>query len=145
MHVERSISCLHLAAFSYFALLLYCLCVSRQAQFGTPIEKIYEGVKDGVVLGSGVSGVVRLCVHRATGAEYAVKCLDLGAVDSIEQLQALRSEISIMCQLDHPFIVRISEVYESANEIYIVMELCSGGVSHQNCERKEEISFVSLL
>ena len=82
-----------------------------------------------MVLGSGVSGVVRLCVHRATGTEYAVKCLDLGAVDSIEQLQALRSEISIMCQLDHPLIVRINEVYESANEIYIVMELCAGGVS----------------
>ena len=32
-----------------------------------------------------------------------------------------------MCQLDHPNIVRIEEVYESANEIYIVQELCLGG------------------
>ena len=79
------------------------------------------------MLGSGVSGVVRLCVHRATGTEYAVKCLDLGAVRSLPQLQALRNEISIMCQLDHPCIVRIAEVYESANEIYIVQELCRGG------------------
>lgn len=98
-----------------------------QAQFGTPIEKIYDGVTDGPILGSGVAGVVRLCVHRATGTEYAVKCLDLGAVKSTQELKALRNEIAIMCQLDHPFIVRITEVYESANEIYIVQELCRGG------------------
>jgi calcium-dependent protein kinase len=30
-------------------------------------------------------------------------------------------------QLDHPNIVRIEEVYESSNEIYIVQELCLGG------------------
>lgn len=70
---------------------------------------------------------MRLCVHRATGTEYAVKCLDLGTVKSVQELQALRNEIAIMCQLDHPFIVRITEVYESANEIYIVQELCRGG------------------
>ena len=39
----------------------------------------------------------------------------------------LRNEIFIMCQLDHPNIVRIQEVYESTNEIYIVQELCLGG------------------
>jgi len=32
-----------------------------------------------------------------------------------------------MCQLDHPNIVRIEEVYESMHEIYIVQELCLGG------------------
>lgn len=31
------------------------------------------------------------------------------------------------CQLDHPNIVRLEEVYESNDEIYLVMELCVGG------------------
>lgn len=48
-------------------------------------------------------------------------------IDSIEGLKQLREEIFIMCQLDHPNIVRIDEVYESVNEIYIVQELCMGG------------------
>ena len=82
---------------------------------------------NGTVLGSGVSGVVRLVVHRRTGIKYAVKCLDLGMIDTIEGLMQLRNEIFIMCQLDHPNIVRIEEVYESSNEIYIVQELCLGG------------------
>lgn len=79
------------------------------------------------MLGSGISGLVRLVTHRATGLKYAVKCLDLGLVDTEEGLQQLREEIYIMCQLDHPNIVRLEEVYESHSEIYLVQELCLGG------------------
>jgi len=50
-----------------------------------------------------------------------------GLIDSAAGLRQLRNEIYIMCQLDHPNIVRIDEVYESTNEIYIVQELCVGG------------------
>ena len=39
----------------------------------------------------------------------------------------MREEIFIMCQLDHPNVMRIEEVYESNNELYIVQELCVGG------------------
>ena len=78
-------------------------------------------------MGSGISGLVRLVTHRATGLKYAVKCLDLGLVDTEEGLQQLREEIYIMCQLDHPNIVRLEEVYESHSEIYLVQELCLGG------------------
>jgi calcium-dependent protein kinase len=74
--------------------------------FGKPIEEIYDGVHDGPVLGSGVSGLVRLILHRATGLKYAVKILDLGMIDSAQGLRQLRDEILIMCQLDHPNIVR---------------------------------------
>jgi calcium-dependent protein kinase len=95
--------------------------------FDTPIESIYDGVTDGLVLGSGVSGVVRLVTHKATGVNYAVKCLDLDMIDSEVGLRQLRDEIFIMCQLDHPNIVRIEEVYESASDIFIVQEYCKGG------------------
>jgi len=98
-----------------------------QSSFGQPIEDVYDGVHDGPVLGSGVSGIVRLVTHRATNVKYAVKVLDVGLIDSTEGLRQLRNEIFIMCQLDHPNIVRIEEVYESMNEIYIVQELCLGG------------------
>jgi len=101
--------------------------VHMEVPFGKPIEEVYDGVHDGPVLGSGISGLVRLCTHTATGAKYAVKCLDLGLVETEEGLQQLREEIAIMCQLDHPNIVRLEEVYESQTEIYLVQELCVGG------------------
>ena len=106
---------------------LFTLRLYPQVPFGKPIEEVYSGVHDGPVLGSGISGLVRLVTHRATGLKYAVKCLDLDLVDTEEGLQQLREEIYIMCQLDHPNIVRLEEVYESHSEIYLVQELCLGG------------------
>jgi calcium-dependent protein kinase len=101
--------------------------VHMEVPFGKPIEEVYDGVHTGPVLGSGISGLVRLVTHKATGVKYAVKCLDLGLVDTTEGLAQLREEIFIMCQLDHPNIVRLEEVYESHTEIYLVQELCFGG------------------
>jgi len=101
--------------------------VHIEVPFGKPIEEVYDGIHSGPVLGSGISGLVRLVTHKATGVKYAVKCLDLGLVETEEGLQQLREEIFIMCQLDHPNIVRLEEVYESHSEIYLVQELCVGG------------------
>ncbi|KAL3925767.1 MAG: hypothetical protein SGILL_000185 [Bacillariaceae sp.] len=101
--------------------------VHIEVPFGKPIEEVYDGIHNGPVLGSGVSGLVRLVTHKKTGVEYAVKCLDLGLVGTKEGLEQLREEIFIMCQLDHPNIVRLEEVYESHSEIYLVQELCVGG------------------
>lgn len=101
--------------------------VHIEVPFGKPIEEVYEGVHNGPVLGSGISGLVRLVTHKATDIKYAVKVLDLGLVDTAEGLRQLREEIFIMCQLDHPNIVRLEEVYESHSEIYLVQELCLGG------------------
>jgi calcium-dependent protein kinase len=107
----------------------------------TPIEEIYDGVFNGPVLGSGVSGTVRLVQHRETGVKYAVKCMDLGLIDTKEGLLQLRNEISIMCHLDHPNIVRIEEVYMSINEIFIVQELCLGGDLFDRLEQQENYHY----
>ena len=101
--------------------------VHIEVPFGMPIEEVYDGVHNGRVLGSGVAGIVRLVTHKKTLVQYAVKCLDLGLVGTKEGLAQLREEIFIMCQLDHPNIVRLEEVYESHSEIYLVQELCLGG------------------
>jgi calcium-dependent protein kinase len=101
--------------------------VTIEIPFGKPIEEVYHGVHDGKVLGEGVSGKVRLVTHKATGHKFAVKCLELRFIDSVQGLRQLREEIAIMCELDHPNIVRLEEVYESHEAIYLVQELAVGG------------------
>lgn len=73
--------------------------VHIEVPFGKPIEEVYDGIHSGPVLGSGISGLVRLATHKATGLKYAVKVLDLGLVDTAVGLQQLREEIFIMCQV----------------------------------------------
>lgn len=73
--------------------------VRIEVPLGKGIEEVYQGVHDGTVLGSGVSGIVRRVTHRETSVEYAVKCLDLALIDSDAGLRQLKEEIYIMCQL----------------------------------------------
>ena len=94
---------------------------------GKPIESVYDGVNDGLVLGEGVLGKVRLAVHKSTGVQYAVKCLDLEQIQTEQALWQLREEIRILCELDHPNVVRIESVFETETKIYLVQELCIGG------------------
>jgi len=115
--------------------------VHIEGPFGKPIEDVYEGVHNGPVLGSGISGLVRLVTHKATGVKYAVKCLDLGLIYTEEGLQQLREEIFNMCQLDHPNIVRLEEVYESESRIYLVQELCSGGELFDRLDEQPEYHY----
>ena len=83
---------------------------------------------DGTILGTGISGTVRQIVHRTTGIKYAVKCLDLSLISNTpEALLQLRNEIYIMCHLDHPNVMRIEEVYESNDVLYMIQEICTGG------------------
>ena len=39
----------------------------------------------------------------------------------------IRDEIDIMTHLDHPNILRLTEFFETENEIYLILDLCKGG------------------
>lgn len=100
---------------------------SIRNQFSKTIEEVYSGVQDGQVLGYGVSGEVLKITHRTNGHSYAVKVLDTTLIKTEAQMEQLRDEIDIMCELDHPNVVSLEEVYETATKVCLVEELCSGG------------------
>ena len=95
--------------------------------FHKTVEQVYYGVHDGPTLGEGVTGEVKKVTHKETGKEFALKRLNMLKVKSEKQAMQLLEEIEIMCQLDHPNIITLEEVYESDDHIYLVEELCHGG------------------
>ena len=46
-----------------------------------------------------------------------------------------------MCQLDHPNIVRLEEIYESNSLIYLVQELCYGGELFDSLDEQKDSHF----
>ena len=60
-------------------------------------------------------------------AYYALKSIHLERVRDPMFVDELRNEIAIMRRLDHPHITRLIETYEDKKELFLVMELCSGG------------------
>ena len=92
------------------------------ASFGQRIEDIYDGVRDGEVLGEGFSGVVRRIHHREAGVTRALKRLDLKGLAK-NDIDALLGEIKIMCSLDHPNVVCLEEGKSSLLSSYVYHRL----------------------
>ncbi|KAL7568560.1 hypothetical protein ACA910_002672 [Epithemia clementina (nom. ined.)] len=57
----------------------------------------------------------------------AMKSIHLNRVTDPTFVEELKNEVAILKRLDHPHIVKAIETFEHRNQIFIVMELCSGG------------------
>lgn len=82
----------------------------------------------GPVLGKGCTGVVRLGTHQETGFQVAFKIMKKKYLDSKPRLwQKVKREIAILKLIEHPNILRLYDVLETPDRIYLVLEHVKGG------------------
>jgi len=77
------------------------------------------------VVGDGNFAVVRLCYHKQTRKEFAVKIIDKAKCQGKEHM--IESEIAILSTVQHPNIILLHEVFDFQLEKFLIMELVSGG------------------
>lgn len=87
------------------------------------IQRFYE---IGQELGRGAYATVRKGKHKATGDVVAVKIISKNDC-SEEDLKYMQREIDIAKSLRHRNIVQTSDIFESDNKLYIVLEYMAGG------------------
>jgi len=78
-------------------------------------------------LGTGTFGRVKLCEMAATKQFCALKILSKTEVIRLKQQEHIRSERHILLQVDHPFIVKLYNTFESAENLYLLLEYVYGG------------------
>ncbi|XP_054680879.1 serine/threonine-protein kinase DCLK2 isoform X2 [Grus americana] len=86
---------------------------------------ILEKYKVGKVIGDGNFAVVKECVERSTGKEFALKIIDKTKCCGKEHL--IENEVSILRRVKHPNIIMLIEEMDTPAELYLVMELVKGG------------------
>uniref|UniRef100_A0A8C0Y2W0 Peripheral plasma membrane protein CASK n=1 Tax=Cyprinus carpio carpio TaxID=630221 RepID=A0A8C0Y2W0_CYPCA len=93
-------------------------------------EDVYELCE---VIGKGPFSVVRRCINRETGQQFAVKIVDVAKFTSSPGLSTegktlifLFGEASICHMLKHPHIVELLETYSSDGMLYMVFEFMDG-------------------
>nr|XP_008110198.1 PREDICTED: serine/threonine-protein kinase DCLK2 [Anolis carolinensis] len=86
---------------------------------------ILEKYKVGKVIGDGNFAVVKECIERSTGKEFALKIIDKGKCCGKEHL--IENEVSILRRVKHPNIIMLIEEMDTTTELYLVMELVKGG------------------
>ncbi|KAM6959817.1 serine/threonine-protein kinase DCLK2-like [Tautogolabrus adspersus] len=86
---------------------------------------INEKYQVGKVIGDGNFAVVKDCVERSTGQEYALKIIDKARCCGKEHL--IENEVAVLRRVRHPSIIELIEVDETPSQLFLVMELVKGG------------------
>ena len=85
------------------------------------LRDIYDCTKK---LGKGGYGKVFQVKNKSTNKLYACKKLSKLNIKNAKKFQ---NEIEVLMKMDHPNIVKLYEVFESDNSLYLIMEECYGG------------------
>ena len=98
------------------------------------LENSYQLSK--VVLGKGAFGCVVRAKNRETGELVAVKIQEKGE----ELAEIMLDEVRLQEKFSNPHVVRIFDVFETDENIYIVQELMEGGELYDIIAEANEIS-----
>ncbi|KAJ3194974.1 hypothetical protein HK101_001427 [Irineochytrium annulatum] len=102
-------------------------------------------------IGQGTYGKVKLGVDLRTNEKVAIKIIEKAQIQSEKQVARLQREIRFLKLLDHPHIVKVHDVIETTDFIYIVMEFAAGGelfdyiVAHKRVKEREARTFFRMV
>lgn len=78
-------------------------------------------------LGEGTFGSVKLGKSLENGMMVAVKILEKCRIRDKTDSERILREIKILKRVDHPAFVKLYEIIENAEQIYLIMEFAEGG------------------
>jgi 5'-AMP-activated protein kinase catalytic alpha subunit len=90
-------------------------------------EFFLQNYRLGKTLGIGSFGKVKVAEHILTGHKVAIKILNRKKIKQMDMEEKVRREIKILRLFMHPHIIRLYEVVETTNDIYVVMEYVKAG------------------
>jgi calcium/calmodulin-dependent protein kinase I len=99
-------------------------------------DKFY---KMGRVLGQGSFATVKLAICKADNTKWAIKVIKRSCL-APEDEQALATEVAIMERVRHPNIIGLKEVFDCPANMYMVMEVMTGGELFDRIVQKEHYS-----
>ena len=111
----------------------------RKSMCVRPASKILENYDFLEVIGSGSQGTVMKAMRKREKSLVAIKI--------VSKSSSASREVQILAQMDHPYIVKLLEVYTSTELIFIVMEFYEKKLSDiiETCSLNQSISISRQL
>ncbi|KAL8009540.1 putative cGMP-dependent kinase, protein kinase-like domain superfamily, rmlC-like jelly roll [Plasmopara halstedii] len=98
------------------------------SSFSQPGKKLlYADLEKVRTIGTGTFGRVIIVRHGPTNQAFALKCLSKALIVETHQQQNVMYEKDILVECEHPFILKLHETYQDANQLYMLFELVQGG------------------
>ncbi|XP_040578159.1 calcium/calmodulin-dependent protein kinase type II alpha chain isoform X2 [Lepeophtheirus salmonis] len=101
-----------------------------------PTTKFTDNYELKEELGKGAFSVVRRCVQKSTGLDFASKIINTKKL-SARDFQKLEREARICRKLQHPNIVRLHDSIQEENYHYLVFDLVTGGELFEDIVARE--------
>lgn len=92
-------------------------------------------------LGRGRFAVVRRCEHKSTKQHFAAKFIRKRKMGRDCKDDILKEIKILEMSIDHPRMIGLHEIYESATEVILVLEFAIGGELHPYCVAERDGSF----
>jgi serine/threonine protein kinase len=87
------------------------------------------------IVGIGSFGVVYVCTHVKTEEVYAMKVLNKDDVRYRGKIDRTLTELSILKNLDHPFLIKLYYAFQTKENLYIITDFINGGELYYHLER----------
>ncbi|XP_075945262.1 death-associated protein kinase 3 isoform X2 [Anarhichas minor] len=103
------------------------------------VDDFYE---IGEELGSGQFAIVKRCIERSTGVEFAAKFIKKRQSRASRRgvrRDEIEREVDILQQLQHNNIVALHDAYENRTDVVLILELVSGGELFDFLAQKESL------
>jgi len=90
-------------------------------------QVLLSDLQSGPTLGTGQFGRVRIAMHKASGASYAVKYMEKVHIYKSKLHKFVLREIELLEMCSHPLIVKTAGAYQDSRRLYVINELLQGG------------------
>jgi serine/threonine-protein kinase ULK/ATG1 len=92
------------------------------------------------VIGKGSYATVYLGRRITDDMPTAVKVIDKKIFSNNYNVKSIQSEIDIMKKVDHENVVKLLDVYQTNNNMYIVTEFCEDGDLRSYIKKKKKLA-----
>uniref|UniRef100_V5I5A6 calcium/calmodulin-dependent protein kinase n=1 Tax=Ixodes ricinus TaxID=34613 RepID=V5I5A6_IXORI len=108
----------------------------------TPTTRFSDNYELKEELGKGAFSIVRRCVQKSTGLEFAAKIINTKKLSSRgeQDFQKLEREARICRKLNHPNIVRLHDSIQEEGYHYLIFDLVTGGELFEDIVAREYYS-----
>ena len=91
-------------------------------------------------LGQGTFGKVKLGIYLPTQEKVAIKVLEKEKMTDKDDKIRVKREFDMLSKFNHPNVILVTEIFESVDSYYSVMEYCEGGELFNYIVEKKRLS-----
>jgi len=92
----------------------------------------------GPLLGTGNFSTVKMGIAKHSGEKVAIKIVNKKQVKHKPEM--LTNEVEILLKIDHPNVIKLLDLFDTTETLYLVMELATGGELFDRIVEKESYS-----